>query len=169
MPRFIDSINNDPTQKKNWKVTPRYETNERRTYLSALLNKTGCFLSSCICKSRRRQVCNRPGKINMGSVLSALLFSCPWINRALGPWQWLRGWAFRGKGHFFKHHLSNLVHCMMFLQLVGSFVFLQLWLFDCLLTIRSTWKSPLLVRMQPLSSNGQWPLALFWCRLKTFS
>lgn len=57
-------------------------------------------------------------------------------------------WAFWVKGHFFKHHLSNLFQCMMFLQLVSSFVFLLLWLFDCPLRICSTWKSPLLVRMQ---------------------
>lgn len=28
MPHFIDSIRNDPTQKKNQQVTRRYETNE---------------------------------------------------------------------------------------------------------------------------------------------
>jgi hypothetical protein len=47
-------------------------------------------------------------------------------------------WAFYVKGHFFKHHLSSLFQRMMFLQLVSSFVFLQLWLFDCPLTICST-------------------------------
>lgn len=126
-------------------------------------------LSSCICRSLIRQVFNRPGKPNFESVLLALLFICPCINRqSSGAWQWLRGLDFQVKGRFLKHHLSTLFQCMMFLQLVSSFVFLQLW-YDCPLTICSTWRSPLLVRMQQLSSGGHWPLALFWCRLKTFS
>lgn len=40
-------------------------------------------LSSCICKSLIRQVFNRPRKLNVESVLLALLFICPCINRQL--------------------------------------------------------------------------------------
>lgn len=126
-------------------------------------------LSSCVCKSFMRQVFNCPRKLNIGSVLLALLSLGPCINREL--WDLNSDsevWAFPVEGHFFEHHLSNLFQCMMFLQLVSSFVLLQLWLLDCPLTICSTWKSSLLVRMQQLSSNGHWPLALFWCRLKLF-
>lgn len=130
--------------------------------------KQDAFSESCICKSFVRQVFNRPRKLNIKNVLLALLFICPCINRQYWGLD-SEVWDFWIKGHFFKHHLSNLFQCMMFLQLVSSFVFLKLWLFDCPLRICSTWKSPLLVRMQWLSSNGHWPLALFWCRLKTFS
>lgn len=138
------------------------------TYLGALLNKTGCFLSSCICKSFMRQVFNRPGKINIGSVLLALLFICPWINRALGPWPWLRGLGFPRKGTFLQ--ASSIQFSSLYdVFTTGQFFCILTAMVDCPLTICSTWKSPLLVRMQQLSSNGHWLLALFWCRLKTFS
>lgn len=154
---------------KKWLLTkPCYETDE---YLGAPLNKTGCCLSSCMCRSFLRQVFNRRRKLNIEIVSLALLF-LPLHPPQTELWDLdndSEDWAVQEKGHFFEHRLSSLFHCMMFLQLVSSFVLLQLWLFDCPLTICSTWKSSLLVRMQQLSSNGHWPLALFWCRLKTFS
>ena len=118
-------------------------------------------LSSCICKPLIRQVFTRPRKLNVDPVLLALLFICPCINRqSSGTWQRLRGLDFRVKGRFLKHHLSNLFQCMMFLQLVSSFVFLQPWLFDCPLAICSTWKSPL----QILSQHRMWSS---WCLVKS--
>lgn len=100
---FIDSIDNGPTQKKNWKwllTTPRYDTNDEKvTWCTSQQNRM-LSPSSCICKSFMRQVFNRPRKQNIKSMLLALLSAPASTDRALGPWQWLRGWGFLSKGTF---------------------------------------------------------------------
>lgn len=170
---FIDSINNGPTQKKNWKMTANHTLLWNLWWKCTLVHhstKQDAFSEFLYMQIISEASFNRPRKLNIENMLLALLFICPCINRqSSGTHDDSEVWAFWVKGHFFKHHLSNLFQCMMFLQLVSSFVLLKLWLFDCPLTICSTCKSSLLVRMQPPSSNGHWLLALFWCRLKTFS
>lgn len=110
---FMDSRNNGPTQKKNWTwllITPRYKTNDEKVPWCTSKQNRMLPLSSCICKSFIRQVFSRTRKQN--------------INRQSSGNSDSEVWAFWVKRHFFKHHLSNLFQCMMFLQLVGSFVFL---------------------------------------------
>lgn len=83
---LIGSINNGPTQKKNWKwllITPRYETNDEKVPWCTIKQNRILSLSSCICKSFVRKVFNRTKKQSIASMLWALLFICPCINRQL--------------------------------------------------------------------------------------
>lgn len=81
---FIDSINNGPIQKKNWKwllTTAHYETNDENVPWCTPQQNRMLSLSSCICKSGMRQLFRRPWKQNAGSVSVALLLLGPCINR----------------------------------------------------------------------------------------
>lgn len=133
---FIDSINNTPIQMKNWKMTANHASFwnqwwKKVSWCTTQQNRM-LSLSSCICKSLIKQVFNRPRKLNIESVLLALLFICPCINRALGPWQWLRSLDFPSKGTFLE------ASSIKFISMYDVFTTGQ---FFCILTAMVIWLS----------------------------
>lgn len=112
-------------------TTPRYETNDEHVpWCTPQQNRMlSEFLYMQIIYEASLQ---QTWKDKIGSVLLALLFICPWLNRALGPWQWLRGLGFPRQGTFLQ------VSSIQFISLYDVFTTGQ---FFCILTAMVTWLS----------------------------
>ena len=132
---FLDSVKNHPTQKKNWKMTANQASSWNQWWTKCTAQQNRMLpLSSCICKSLIRQVSNRPRKLIVESVLLALLFICPCINRqSSGTGQWLRGLDFPSKGTFLE------ASSIKFISMYDVFTTGQ---FYCILTAMVIWLSP---------------------------